>query len=95
MTLTKAHLTDSIHGRLGLSKVSCSALVGALFEIIKETLGSGEDVLISGFGKFCVKDNNERRGRNSLSRKDAMLESRKVVAFKCSSVLKGLINKSQ
>jgi integration host factor subunit alpha len=95
MTLTKSHLTDSIHRRLGLPKASSAVLVGSLFEIIKKTLGNGDDVLISGFGKFFVKGNNKRRGRNSLPRKDAMLGSKRVVAFKCSSVLKGLMNGSR
>ena len=92
MTTTKAHLADSVHKRLGLSKTRSSALVGTLFEIMKETLANGEDILISRFGKFCVKDNKDRRGRNPLPGKDAMLESQRIVAFRCSSVLKRLIN---
>jgi integration host factor subunit alpha len=64
MTITKAHFTDSIHKGLGLPKSRSFGLVMSIFEIMKATLGSGEDILISGFGKFCVKDKNDRRGRN-------------------------------
>jgi len=88
MTLTKAHLTVSVHRRLGLPKTRSAALIGSLFEIIKKTLGNGEDILISGFGKFCVKDNKRQRGKNALSEKDAMLESERIVTFKYSSVFK-------
>jgi len=64
MTLTKEHIINSIQERLGLSKSKSVTLVESLIELIKSTLESGENVLISGFGKFCVKDKNERRGRN-------------------------------
>lgn len=88
MTITKAHLTNSVHRRLGVSKTRSAALVGSLFEIIKKTLVNGEGILISSFGKFCVKDNRRRRGKHTLSGKDAMLESERIVTFKYSSVLK-------
>ena len=92
MTLTKAHLTDSIHKGLGLPKSRCFGLVGSLFEIMKATLANGEDILISGFGKFCVKDKNDRRGRNPLTGEDMMLELRRVVKFRCSPALKQKLN---
>jgi len=63
-----------------------------LLEIIKNTLENGQDVLISGFGKFCVKEKNSRRGRNPQTGKDLTLEARRVVTFKCSSALKDKIN---
>ena len=91
-TITQAHVTDSIHKGLGLPKNRSSAVVGSLFEIMKATLGSGEDILISGFGKFCVKDKNDRRGRNPLTGEDMMLEARRVVTFKCSLPLKQKLN---
>ena len=65
MTLTKAHLTDSICKGLGLPKSRSGDLVGSLFEIMKTTLASGEDILLSGFGKFCFKEKNERHGEES------------------------------
>jgi integration host factor subunit alpha len=64
----------------------------SILETIKMTLESGEDVLISGFGKFCVKEKKGRRGRNPQTGDDLMLGSRRVVIFKCSSLLKGKIN---
>jgi len=58
-------------------------------------LEDGEDVLVSGFGKFCVKEKNKRRGRNPATGEDMMLDSRRVVTFKCSGVLKDRINQSR
>ena len=66
-----------------------------LLEIIKKTLESGEDVLISGFGKFCVKNKKERRGRNPQTGDDMMVDARRVVTFKCSGVLKRKIDKAE
>ncbi|MBW1704073.1 MAG: integration host factor subunit alpha [Deltaproteobacteria bacterium] len=92
MTLTKHKLTDSIHKKIDFPKVRCERLVGFLFEIIKDTLENGEDVLISGFGKLCVKDKKKRRGRNPVSGEELTLDSRRLVTFKCSTVLKGKLN---
>ncbi len=72
MTITKAHLTDSIRKGLGLPKSKSFELLMSLFEIMKATLGSGEDISISGFGKFCVKDKNGRR-EEPLTGEDTML----------------------
>jgi len=63
-----------------------------ILKTIKKSLVSGEDVLISGFGKFCVKEKSQRRGRNPETGNDLMLGARKVVIFKCSKVLKNKIN---
>jgi integration host factor subunit alpha len=92
MTLTKADIVESIQNRLGFPKNKSSQIVESLLEIIKKTLENGEDVLISGFGKFCVKSKKERRGRNPANGKDLMLSPRKVVTFKCSGVLREKIN---
>jgi len=59
---------------------------------MKRSLESGEDVMISGFGKFCVKEKKERRGRNPSTGEDMVLEPRKVVTFKCSGNLRDRIN---
>ena len=64
MSLTKGNLIDTLYNQLDFQKQKSTSAVEALLEIIKHTLESGEDVLISGFGKFCVKDKKERRGRN-------------------------------
>ena len=69
-----------------------SCFVEILLETIKGSLESGEDVLVSGFGKFRVKVKKERRGRNPATGDDLMLESRKVVIFKCSHKLRDKIN---
>jgi integration host factor subunit alpha len=66
--------------------------VETLLEIIKSTLESGEDVLISKFGKFCVKQKDERKGRNPATGHDIMLAPRKVLTFKCSGKLRDKIN---
>ena len=92
MTLTKADLIDSINENLSLPRHECSRLVESLLEIIKKALESGEDVLISGFGKFCVKDKRKRRGRNPATGEDLMLEARRVVTFKWSGKLKEKLN---
>jgi len=92
MTLTKAQLMDSIYRQVDLSKTRSAQVVESLLEIIKKALKNGEDVLISGFGKFCVKDKRKRRGRNPQSGEDLMLAERRVVRFKCSGRLKDKVN---
>jgi len=92
MTLTKAQLVESIHDKIGLTKNKSSEIVEACLEIIKSELESGEDVLISGFGKFCVREKKERKGRNPATGDAMMLAPRRVVAFKCSGKLKDMIN---
>jgi len=92
MTLTKAQLVESIHNKIGLTKNKSSEIVEACLEIIKSELESGEDVLISGFGKFCVREKKERKGRNPATGDAMMLAPRRVVAFKCSGKLKDMIN---
>ncbi len=92
MTLIKAQLVDSIRKQVGLPKTKSAQVVDSLLEIIKETLENGEDVLISGFGKFYVKDKRKRRGRNPQTGNDLMLDERRVVTFKCSGRLKDKVN---
>jgi integration host factor subunit alpha len=92
MTLTKAQIIDSIQNQTGFPKNKSSEIVKTLLEIIKNTLASGEDVLISSFGKFCVREKRERKGRNPATGNDMMLRSRKVVTFKCSGKLRNKIN---
>jgi integration host factor subunit alpha len=66
-----------------------------ILEYFKKTLESGEDILISGFGKFCVKNKNERRGRYSQTTNDLPPYDRRVVTFKCSPVLKKKLNEGR
>jgi integration host factor subunit alpha len=92
MTLTKVHLVESIAEQNGFTKKQSSDTVETILEIIKSTLESSDDVLISGFGKFCVKDKQERRGRNPATGEDMMLRQRRVVTFKCSRKLRDKVN---
>ena len=92
MTLTKAMIIDVIHNQLGYPKNKSAELLEILLELVKGTLEKGEDVLISGFGKFCVKDKHERRGRNPATGDDMILDKRRVVTFRCSHLLRSKIN---
>ncbi|MEJ2657647.1 MAG: integration host factor subunit alpha [Desulfobacterales bacterium] len=92
MTLTKIQIVESIQNQTGFPKNKSSEIVETLLEIIKKTLSSGEDVLVSGFGKFCVKEKRERKGRNPATGDDLMLKPRKIVTFKCSGKLRDKIN---
>ncbi len=91
MTLTKEQIVDAIQDQIGFHRKKSAELVESLLEIIKRSLENGDDVLISGFGKFCVKKKAERKGRNPATGMDMMLERRKVVTFKCSSVLRNRV----
>jgi integration host factor subunit alpha len=91
MTLTKNDLVASVN-ELGFTKKKSVEIIETLIEIMKGTLEKGEDVLISGFGKFCVKNKNSRRGRNPATGSDLILRERKVVTFKCSGKLREKIN---
>lgn len=92
MTLTKSKIVDAIHDELGFPKNRSAELLEILLELIKNTLEKNEDVLISGFGKFCVKDKKTRRGRNPATGADMLLEQRRVVTFRCSHLLRKKIN---
>jgi integration host factor subunit alpha len=92
MALTKAQIIEKIGNRNGITMKKSTELVESLLGVLKDTLTSGEDVLISGFGKFCVKDKDARRGRNPATGEDMMLSARKVVTFKCSASLRDEIN---
>jgi len=94
MALTKADIIESVQQQLGFPQKKSTELVEQLIETIKSTLASGEDILVSGFGKFCVNDKKERRGRNPATRDTMMLRARRVVTFKCSGKLRKKINQS-
>ena len=91
MALTKSDIVARIH-ELGFTKKKSIDIVETLLEIIKRTLEKSEDVLISGFGKFCVKNKKQRRGRNPATGHDLLLRERRVVTFKCSGKLRKKIN---
>ena len=92
MTLTKSEIIESITEQNGFIKKKSSETVETMLELIKSTLASGDDVLISGFGKFCVKEKLERRGRNPATGEDMILGPRRVVTFRCSGKLRDKVN---
>jgi len=91
-TLTKAHIVEAVADANGFSRKNSIETVEALLELIKQSLESGDDVMISGFGKFCVKNKKKRKGRNPITGKDLILAPRKVVTFKWSEKLKEKLN---
>jgi integration host factor subunit alpha len=93
MTLTKVKMIEAIAKQTGFPKNQSSEIVETLLELIKRSLESGEDVLMSGFGKFCVKKKRERNGRNPATGEAMKLPPRKVVTFKCSGKLRDKINR--
>ena len=92
MALTKSDLIDSVSSESGFTKKQSTDIVETIINTMKDTLATGEDVLISGFGKLCVKQKAERKGRNPATSEDLMLPARKVVTFKCSGKLRDRIN---
>ena len=92
MTLTKDRIIENICRNTDLMKSEAAQTFQSLMEIMKQTLSSGEDILISGFGKFCVKEKKERKGRNPATADDMILDARRVVTFKCSGKLKEKLN---
>ncbi|MCG6909164.1 MAG: integration host factor subunit alpha [Deltaproteobacteria bacterium] len=91
MALTKSDIVTKVHA-LGFTQKKAVDTIESLLEIIKTTLARGDDVLVSGFGKFCVKEKNQRRGRNPATGSDLLLRERKVVTFKCSGKLRDRVN---
>jgi len=92
MTLTKIDIAERFCTELGLGQSKSLELVESVIEKIKATLASGDDVLVSGFGKFCVKTKRERKGRNPATGEVLMLKPSKIVTFKCSGKLKDKVN---
>lgn len=93
MSLTKVEIIDLICENNDYSRGKNADIVENLLEVIKGTLENGDDLLISGFGKFSIQEKSERRGRNPTTGDDMMLPARRVVTFKCSGVLRDKINK--
>jgi integration host factor subunit alpha len=92
-TLTKAKIIDAVAKRNGFTRKKSIETVEILLELIKQSLESGGDVLISGFGKFCVKKKAERKGRNPATGMDMMMRPRKVVTFQSSGKLREKLNR--
>jgi integration host factor subunit alpha len=92
MTLTKADLVQKVYQDHNLTKLQATEAVRAFLKVCKNCLESGEDLLISGFGKFNVKEKRARRGRNPQTGEELILSARKVITFKPSGILRNRIN---
>ena len=95
MTLTKADVAQKVANDCGFMRGEATEIVEKLLEIIKERLIAGEDVLVSGFGKWSVKDKHARRGRNPQTGEELVLDARRVVTWSYSPVLKKAVNRGQ
>jgi integration host factor subunit alpha len=92
MTLTKAHIVEAVAEQNGYTNKRSVEMVETLLEIIKSALESGEDIMISGFGRFCVKRKKERMGRNPSVGEAMILAQKKSISFRCSGQLRDKIN---
>ncbi|MBF0301148.1 MAG: integration host factor subunit alpha [Oligoflexia bacterium] len=88
MTLTKSDIANRLYKEAGLSRKEAQNLVDQLFKIIKETLGRGEKIKISGFGNFIIRDKGTRIGRNPQTGGTLEIAARRVLTFRPSNVLK-------
>ena len=95
MALTKQSIVESVAKKLDLAPPQAKDIIEELFEIVKSTLASEEDIMISGFGKFQVQKKSPRKGRNPATGKEMILDGRRIVVFKCSGKLRDKINESQ
>jgi integration host factor subunit alpha len=92
MALTKADIVEKVYLQLGFPKDKSFQVIESLIENVKRSLASGDDVLVSGFGKFCVKEKQPRKGRNPATGESTILPARRVVTFKCSERLRSRLN---
>ena len=92
MTLTKSKIVAALIESEGIKLKKTAETVETVIELIRSTLESGEDVLVSGFGKFEVKEKAERRDRNSATGEDLTIDARRIVTFKCSGKLREKVN---
>ncbi|MDR3579961.1 MAG: integration host factor subunit alpha [Oryzomonas sp.] len=90
--MTKADIVERIMTSTGFSKMESFDMFELVFSIMKSTLENGEDIKISGFGKFEVKQKQGRRGRNPQTGEDLTIEARRVLTFKPSTILRKVIN---
>lgn len=90
--MNKKTITEAIHARVGFSKRETGAIIDKALELLKTALVEGDSVMISGFGKFSVREKRARKGRNPQTGEAITLPARKVATFKVSRVLKERIN---
>ena len=92
MTMTKIDIIEAAYANLDIPRKDCVRIADSFFEIIKDDLGKGKDVKISGFGKWTVKAKKKRKGRNPQTGEAMTIGARKVITFKPSNVLRDAIN---
>jgi len=92
MTMTKNDIIESVYEELGIPRKDCGRIVESLFDLVKNDLSKGKDVMISGFGKWAVKAKKKRRGRNPQTGEALTIGARRVVTFKSSTVLRDAVN---
>jgi len=95
LALTKQSIVESVAEKLDLAPPQAKDIIEELLEIMKSTLASEKDIMISGFGKFQVQKKSPRKGRNPATGKEMILDGRQIVVFKCSGKLRDKINESQ
>lgn len=88
MTVTKAHIVENLFAKYLFTKGESAQIIETLLELIKQSLEAGDDVLISRFGKFSVKEKRQRRGRNPQTGEPITLLPRRVVTFRLSNTLR-------
>lgn len=94
MTLTKAELADLLFEKVGLNKREAKDMVEAFFEEIRVKLEQSEEVKLSGFGNFQLRDKQQRPGRNPKTGEEIPISARRVVTFHPSAKLKSLVEKN-
>ena len=92
MAMAKSDIVERICNEFGFTKKQSVEILESLLELMKSSLGSGVDILVSGFGKFCVREKAAPKGRNPATGTDLMLGPRRVVTFKCSGKLRDKVN---
>lgn len=92
--MTKAEIVNAVYSKVGgFSKKEAADIVELVFETVKETLGRGEKIKISGFGNFVLRDKRQRRGRNPQTGQPLTITERRVLTFKASQILKSMLNR--
>jgi integration host factor subunit alpha len=95
LAITKTSIIEKISEKINLTPSRAKDTVEHLLEIMKSTLASGEDIMLSGFGKFQVNEKAARKGRNPATGEDMMLKKRRVVTFNCAGALRDKIKEKK
>ena len=94
VVVTKSDIAERIQNKLGISKKESQDLLESVLSLMKETLESGEQIKVAGFGNFEIKHKKDRKGRNPHTSETITIGARRVLTFKASAVLKQAINKT-